>query len=81
MNKSKYIKTFLTIGISLVWLINGLFCKVLDFVPRHELIVSRILGTEYTLILTKLIGIVATTNWHTCLIRKIILAPQRVWFS
>jgi hypothetical protein len=54
---STFIKTILTIGISLVWLINGLFCKVLDFVPRHELIVSRILGTEYASIFTKLIGI------------------------
>jgi hypothetical protein len=58
MNKwSTFIKTILTIGISLVWLINGLFCKVLDFVPRHELIVSRILGTDYASIFTKLIGI------------------------
>ena len=58
MNKwSKFIKTILTIGISLVWLINGLFCKLLDFVPRHELIVSRILGAEYASIFTKLIGI------------------------
>lgn len=43
--------------ISLVWLINGLFCKILNFVPRHELIVSRILGTEYASLLTKVIGI------------------------
>ena len=58
MNKlPAYIKTILTIGISLVWLINGLFCKVLDFVPRHELIVSRILGTDHASIFTKLIGI------------------------
>lgn len=42
--------------ISLVWLVNGLFCKVLNQVPRHEEIVSRILGTTYSRELTVLIG-------------------------
>jgi hypothetical protein len=51
------IKTVLTISIALVWLINGLFCKLLNFVPRHQLIVSRILGEEYAGIATKMIGI------------------------
>jgi hypothetical protein len=50
------IKSILTISISLVWLINGLYCKVLNFVPRHEMIVSRILGEEYSFIFTKTIG-------------------------
>lgn len=48
----KIIKYF----IALVWLINGLYCKLLGFVPRHEEIVRRILGGEYSGILTKLIG-------------------------
>lgn len=52
-----WIKTILTIAIALVWLINGLFCKVLDLVPRHQLIVSRILGENNAGILTKIIGI------------------------
>lgn len=43
--------------IATVWLVNGLFCKVLNFVPRHQLIVSRILGNEYAVFLTKAIGI------------------------
>ena len=43
--------------IALVWLINGLFCKLLNLVPRHEAIVARILGQEHSLLLTKLIGI------------------------
>jgi hypothetical protein len=51
------IKTVLTISIALVWLINGLFCKLLNFVPRHQLIVSRILGEEHAGIATKMIGI------------------------
>ena len=42
--------------IAAVWLINGLFCKVLNFVPRHEEIVRRILGDEYSVFLTKTIG-------------------------
>jgi hypothetical protein len=50
--------TFLfTALIALVWLVNGLFCKVLHLVPRHELIVSRILGPEYAGPLTVAIGI------------------------
>ncbi|SHG97828.1 DoxX-like family protein [Pedobacter caeni] len=43
--------------IATVWFINGLFCKVLNLVPRHELIVSSILGDEYSRPLTLLIGL------------------------
>ena len=51
------INTALTIAIALVWLINGLFCKVLDLVPRHQLIVARILGEDHALFFTKTIGV------------------------
>jgi hypothetical protein len=51
------LKTILTIGICLVWLINGLYCKVLHQVPRHELIVARIIGAEHAPILTRVIGV------------------------
>lgn len=51
------IKSILTIGIAVVWSINGLFCKLLNFVPRHQLIVSRIVGEEYASIITKVIGV------------------------
>lgn len=47
----------LTILIATVWLISGLFCKVLNFVPRHEQIVSRILGAKFAGPLTVLIGL------------------------
>ncbi len=47
----------LTYLIAIIWLINGLFCKVLALVPRHEQIVSQILGEEYAAPLTILIGI------------------------
>lgn len=49
--------TILNYGIAVVWLINGLFCKVLDLVNRHEQIVGRILGEEFARPLTFMIGI------------------------
>jgi hypothetical protein len=51
------LNTALTIFIALVWLINGLYCKLLNGVPRHQLIVARILGATYAGALTKTIGI------------------------
>ncbi len=51
------IKKLFTILIGLVWLVNGLACKVLNMAPRHEMIVARILGNSHAFILTKLIGI------------------------
>ena len=42
--------------IALVWLANGLFCKVLDLVPRHQKIVARIIGDFHPADLTRLIG-------------------------
>ncbi|HIB37240.1 DoxX-like family protein [Mesonia sp.] len=47
----------LTAFIAIVWLINGLVCKILNFVPRHTEIVAEILGDEYSRTLTILIGI------------------------
>lgn len=51
--------------IALVWLINGLFCKLLNFAPRHEEIVRRILGGEYSVFLTRAIGLaeICMTVW------------------
>ena len=46
----------LTVCIGLVWVANGLFCKVLNLVPRHTEIVARILGDEHARLLTILIG-------------------------
>ncbi len=50
-------KQFVTYFVALVWLINGLFCKVLNLVPRHQEIVGRILGDENAYIFTKTIGV------------------------
>lgn len=52
----KSIYNIINYGIATVWIINGLFCKVLNFVPRHEEIVARILGGDYSRLLTILIG-------------------------
>src|SRR4051812_46561814 len=43
--------------IAVVWLANGLFCKVLNLVPRHQQIVARILGEDYARPFTLLIGL------------------------
>ncbi len=43
--------------IALVWFINGLFCKVLNLVPRHQQIVAEILGEAYAKELTIIIGV------------------------
>jgi len=51
------IHNILTYCIATIWLLNGLVCKVLNFVPRHEQIVARILGNNHSHILTIIIGI------------------------
>lgn len=53
----KAIKTLLTYCIATIWIVNGLFCKVLNLVPRHQQIVSKILETEHSRSLTIAIGI------------------------
>lgn len=52
----KKIYTSLTYCIATVWIANGLFCKVLNLVPRHEQIVATILGSSYSRTFTILIG-------------------------
>lgn len=46
----------ITVLISLVWLINGLYCKILNQVTRHEAIVAQILNTEHSRSLIIFIG-------------------------
>jgi uncharacterized membrane protein YphA (DoxX/SURF4 family) len=52
----KKMHRILTCCIALIWIANGLFCKVLDLVPRHEQIVARILGAAHSRAFTILIG-------------------------
>jgi len=63
--KSATLHKFLIYIIAAVWLVNGLFCKVLNFVPRHEQIVAKILGDSYSRQLTVLIGLseIIMTFW------------------
>jgi hypothetical protein len=58
--------------ISTVWIVNGLFCKVFNLVPRHQEIVARILGNEHARLLTGLIGLseIAMTVWILSGFRK-----------
>lgn len=58
--------------IASVWLINGLFCKVVNMVPRHTQIVAAILGGEHARLLTILIGIA-----ETCMAVWIITNPNQ----
>jgi len=56
---------FIRILIALVWLANGLLCKILNLVPRHTTIVGTILGDAYAREITIAIGIAETgmTIW------------------
>lgn len=53
------IKTYniINFAIAIVWVINGLFCKVLNLVPIHQQIVGEILSDDYSRVLTILIGL------------------------
>ena len=46
----------LTFLIAAAWFVNGFVCKILNLVPRHQQIVSRILGNEHARLLTVIIG-------------------------
>lgn len=59
------------IGIGSVWVFHGVFSKILNGIPRHRLIVGKILGTARTGIATKTIGLLelllgawAIAGWH-----------------
>jgi hypothetical protein len=55
--RKHFIPNWLHYFIATAWIINGLFCKVLNLVPRHQEIVARILGDEHARLLTLLIGV------------------------
>jgi DoxX-like family len=57
---SKKNRLIITYIIAAIWLVNGLFCKILTLVPRHEQIVARILGNGYAHTITILIGVAET---------------------
>ena len=57
VNHRRLIRVAFTTLICLTWLINGFLCKVLNLVPRHQLIVSRFVSEEYAQLFTKVIGV------------------------
>lgn len=70
----------ITYIIALVWLVNGLYCKVLNQVPRHQEIVSRILGQEYGSFFTVAIGVaeIAMSIWVFSRIKARINAIMQI---
>lgn len=56
MHHQNLLHRILTFLIAFVWLANGLYCKLLNAVPRHQQIVAEILGTQQAPLFTRLIG-------------------------
>jgi len=70
----------LNYSIAAVWIINGLFCKVLNLVPRHQEIVARILGSDHARLLTIAIGLseIAMAVWILSGIRRRLNAIAQI---
>jgi uncharacterized membrane protein YphA (DoxX/SURF4 family) len=47
----------LRILIGSVWVFHGLYSKLLDGVPRHRLIVARVLGDDLATVATRAVGV------------------------
>ena len=54
--RSPKVRFWLGIGIGSVWVFHGLYSKILLGIPRHQLIVARILGDEWARPATLAIG-------------------------
>jgi len=76
----KTIHKLLTYCIATIWLVNGLFCKVLNLVPRHQQIVANILGHKYSGTLTILIGLleIAMAIWILSSIKTRVNAISQI---
>jgi uncharacterized membrane protein YphA (DoxX/SURF4 family) len=68
--------------VAAVWLVNGLFAKVLNLAPRHREIVAEILGPEHAVWMTPAIGggevllcvWILTGRWRRgCAVTQIVL--------
>ncbi len=57
MERVRVLNRLLILFFSLIWLVNGLFCKILNLVARHQQIVAEILGETYAKPLTIAIGV------------------------
>jgi hypothetical protein len=71
---------FLNYLIAAVWIANGLFCKILNLVPRHRVIVARIVGNSHAGVLTRIIGLseIAMAVWILSGIRTKLNAITQV---
>ena len=65
------VHTLAQIVIGSVWVFHGLYSKLLNGIPRHRLIVGKILGEERAQIATRVIGVMefllgawAFTGWQ-----------------
>lgn len=56
MNKPRTHRIFNYL-IATVWIANGLFCKLLNLVPRHQQIIAGILGNHSSQLFTRTIGV------------------------
>lgn len=79
MSENKIHKV-LTYCIAAVWIANGLFCKLINLVPRHEQIVAKIIGNNYSKPLTILIGIseIGMATWILSGIRSRLNAITQI---
>src|SRR3984957_19503326 len=66
------IHTLAQIVIGSVWVFHGIYSKILNGIPRHRLIVGKILGKERAQIATRtigalefLLGMWAFTGWQS----------------
>lgn len=57
---SKHKRRYLILFIAAVWLVNGLFFKVLNLLPRHQEIVAHIFGEDLARPLSLVIGLAET---------------------
>src|ERR1041385_5801128 len=54
--RSPTFETLSQILIGTVWVFHGLYSKILNGIPRHQLIVGRVLGERFARSATKVIG-------------------------
>ena len=80
MRDRRKIHKILNYLIATVWLINGLVCKLLNLVPRHQLIISRIFGDEEAEVLTRAIGLteIVIAIWILSSIRSRMCAITQI---
>ena len=79
--RKHFIPNWLHYAIAIVWIMNGLFCKVLNLVPRHQEIVAEILGYEHARLLTLLIGVaeIAMAAWILSGVRRRLNAATQIF--